>query len=529
MGGGGDILSAIGGVEAPIQVKTALVSVYYKDGLEDLARLFIEKGVHVLSTGGTAKKMRELGCSVQDVADYTGSPEILDGRVKTLHPKIHGGILNVRGYHQHEEECARHGIRIIDVVVANLYPFELALQQNLGHASAIENIDIGGPCMVRASAKSHQGCAILSDPSQYAAFIQEVRGTGCTSPLLRRKLAAEAFARTADYDAKIARYWSSTFIWPTEASAETTKPMPPPTVTAYPTNTPQLAEVMSGKDISTAVRAELKAEGEKLVKEKGVQPGVAVILVGNRPDSATYVRNKKKAVEDVGFKGIEKLFPAEATEAEVIACVEELNRDATCHGILVQLPLPAHMDEQKVLKTIVFEKDVDGFSAANLGNLALKGGDPSAMACTPLGCMEILKRSGVEISGTHAVVIGRSNIVGTPVALMLMHANATVTICHSRTKDIPAEVKRADIVIAALGKANFVKGDWLKPGAVVVDVGINQIDDPTTKTGKRLVGDCEYQSCSKVASKITPVPGGVGPMTITMLLNNTLRLAQRSC
>jgi len=391
--------------------------------------------------------------------------------------------------------------------------------------------------MVRASAKSHQGCAILSDPSQYAAFIQEVRGSGCTSPLLRRKLAAEAFGRTADYDAKIARYWQSTFTWGTDASAGTPKAAAPPaTASAYPAATTQpaqastpSAEVMSGKDISSACRAEIKAAGEALVREKGVRPGVAVILVGNRPDSATYVRNKKKAVEDVGFKGIEKLFPADATEAEVIACVEALNRDATCHGILVQLPLPAHMDEQKVLKTITFEKDVDGFSAANLGNLALKGGDPSAMACTPLGCMEILKRSGVEISGKHAVVIGRSNIVGTPVALMLMHANATVTICHSRTKDIPAEVKRADIVIAALGKANFVKGDWLKPGAVVVDVGINQIDDPTTKTGKRLVGDCDYQSCSKVASKITPVPGGVGPMTITMLLNNTLRLAQRSC
>jgi phosphoribosylaminoimidazolecarboxamide formyltransferase/IMP cyclohydrolase len=234
--GGGNILTAIGGEEQPIEVKTALVSVYYKDGLEELAALFKEKGVHVLSTGGTAKKMRELGCTVQDVADYTGSPEILDGRVKTLHPKIHGGILNVRGHKAHEEECAQHGIKIIDVVVANLYPFELALQQNLGHASAIENIDIGGPCMVRASAKSHQGCAILSDPSQYAAFIQEVRNNGCTSPLLRRKLAAEAFAKTADYDAKIARYWSSTFIWPATEGAT-----PVPAATAYPPAQPQQA------------------------------------------------------------------------------------------------------------------------------------------------------------------------------------------------------------------------------------------------------------------------------------------------
>merc|ERR1719399_497747 len=301
---------------------------------------------------------------------------------------------------------------------------------------------------------------------------------------------------------------------------------PPAVATAYPAAAALAA--MSDADLAAAVRAELKAAGEKLVKEKGVQPGVAVILVGSRPDSATYVRNKKKAVEEVGFKGIEKLFPADATEAEVVACVEELNRNAACHGILVQLPLPSHMDEQKVLRTIAFEKDVDGFSAANLGNLALKGGDPSAMACTPLGCMEILKRSGVEVAGKHAVVIGRSNIVGTPVALMLMHANATVTICHARTKDIGAEVKRADIVIAALGKPKFVKGEWLKPGAVVIDVGINSIDDPTTKSGKRLVGDVDYASAEKVASQITPVPGGVGPMTIAMLLQNTLRLAQRA-
>jgi 5,10-methylene-tetrahydrofolate dehydrogenase/methenyl tetrahydrofolate cyclohydrolase len=288
------------------------------------------------------------------------------------------------------------------------------------------------------------------------------------------------------------------------------------------------AEVLNGKEIAATVRAELKVAGHKLAKEKGVTPCVAVILVGNRPDSATYVRNKKKAVEEVDFIGLEKLFPDTATEAEIIACVESLNADPKCHGILVQLPLPSHMDEQKVLRTIKYEKDVDGFSATNLGNLALKGGDPAAMACTPLGCMEILKRSGVEIAGKHAVVIGRSNIVGTPIALMLLHANATVEICHSRTPDIAAEVKRADIVIAALGKARFVQGSWLKPGAVVIDVGINSIEDPTTKTGKRLVGDVDYASAAKVASKITPVPGGVGPMTIAMLLSNTLRLAERS-
>merc|ERR1719482_1482288 len=240
-------------------------------------------------------------------------------------------------------------------------------------------------------------------------------------------------------------------------------PEPPPAAPAE-AKPEKVAQVISGKEISATVRSELKVKGEALFKQTGVKPCVAVILVGNRPDSATYVRNKKKAVEDVGFVGVEKLFPAEAKQDDIVKCIQGLNADKSVHGILVQLPLPAHMDEQTVLRTIVFDKDVDGFSARNLGELALKGGDPSAMACTPLGCMEMLKRSGVTIAGKHAVVVGRSNIVGLPVALMLLHANATVTVCHSRTADIAAEVK-------------FVKGEWLKPGAVVIDVGINSIDD----------------------------------------------------
>jgi phosphoribosylaminoimidazolecarboxamide formyltransferase/IMP cyclohydrolase len=207
--GGGDILTAIGGEEKPIEVKTALVSVYFKDGLEDLAKLFVEKKVHVLSTGGTAKKLRELGCTVQDVAEYTGSPEILDGRVKTLHPKIHGGLLAVRGHGPHEEEMKKIGILPIDVVVVNLYPFDEALKSGKGHAANIENIDIGGPCMLRASAKSHQGVAVLSDPSQYADFVADVKASGCTTPGLRRRLAAAAFAKTSAYDAQIAAYWQT--------------------------------------------------------------------------------------------------------------------------------------------------------------------------------------------------------------------------------------------------------------------------------------------------------------------------------
>jgi len=202
-----ELLTAIGGVEAPIEIKTALVSVYFKDGLDVLAEMFKAKSVHVLSTGGTAKKLRELGCTVQDVADYTGSPEILDGRVKTLHPKIHGGLLAVRGNAGHEAELKAHGMLPIDLVVANLYPFEEAIKQGGGHASAIENIDIGGPCMIRASAKAHQGVTILSDPSQYAEFCEAITAQGGATPELRRKFAAAAFAKTAKYDAAIARYW----------------------------------------------------------------------------------------------------------------------------------------------------------------------------------------------------------------------------------------------------------------------------------------------------------------------------------
>jgi len=283
--------------------------------------------------------------------------------------------------------------------------------------------------------------------------------------------------------------------------------------------------VIDGKAISADVRKEIKEENERL-KAKGINPGLAVVLVGQRPDSATYVRMKTKACEEVGCYVLDKKFEDTVTEEKLIACIDELNANKSIHGILVQLPLPSHINESKVLMRIAFEKDVDGFSARNIGELALKGGKPSAIACTPNGCMELLKRSGVDVAGKDCVVLGRSNIVGMPMALLLTHANGSVKICHSRTPDIAGEVRKADIVIAAIGKPEFVKGDWLKDGAVVIDVGINSIPDATKKSGQRLVGDCDYASCSKKASQITPVPGGVGPMTIAMLLKNTQELAK---
>jgi len=289
------------------------------------------------------------------------------------------------------------------------------------------------------------------------------------------------------------------------------------------------AKIMDGKATAAAIQEELTEEVERLQKEHNVLPGLAVVLVGKRVDSATYVRMKKKVAAAIGIHSVDVDLPETVTQEDLLKEVDRLNQDPQVHGILVQLPLPDHIDEPTVLKAIVVEKDADGFSALNIGNLCLKGGEPPlAVPCTPAGCIELLQRYGIEISGKDCVVLGRSNIVGMPVAALLQSCNGTVTVCHSRTQNIPEKVKRSDIVIAAIGKANYVKGDWLKPGAVVIDVGINSIDDPSRKQGYRLVGDVDYDECSKVASAITPVPGGVGPMTIIMLMKNTINLARHS-
>jgi len=289
------------------------------------------------------------------------------------------------------------------------------------------------------------------------------------------------------------------------------------------------ARIISGKEIADAMRAELATDVEEL-KAKGVIPGLTVVLVGEDPASQVYVRMKGKACDKLRMKSETIRMPAETTEDELLQVVERLNADDTVHGILVQLPLPDQINERRILLTIRPDKDVDGFHPVNIGKVSV--GDPTGFRpCTPYGVQQMLLRSGVEISGAHAVIVGRSNIVGRPMASLLLHkgegGNATVTVCHSRTKDLPEITRQADILIAAIGSPEFVKGDWVKPGATVIDVGVNRVDDPSVEKGYRLVGDVEFDAVKEVAAGITPVPGGVGPMTITMLLYNTVQAARQ--
>ncbi|MEA4812566.1 MAG: bifunctional methylenetetrahydrofolate dehydrogenase/methenyltetrahydrofolate cyclohydrolase FolD [Anaerolineaceae bacterium] len=286
------------------------------------------------------------------------------------------------------------------------------------------------------------------------------------------------------------------------------------------------AKIIDGKAIAAELREEVRAAVEARKAQGLSVPGLATVLVGDNPASQVYVKSKHKACAEVGIKSFRNDLAADATQEEVEAVVRKLNADPTVNGILVQLPLPKGLDEERVLSLIDISKDVDGFHPVNIGRLAQKGREPGFVSCTPAGCMVLLEKSGCKTSGANAVVLGRSNIVGMPVALLLVRADATVTICHSRTKDIPAICRQADILVAAIGKPEFVKKDWVKPGAVVIDVGINRIDDPESAKGSRLVGDVAYDEVAEVAGAITPVPGGVGPMTIAMLLKNTLHAAE---
>lgn len=274
-----------------------------------------------------------------------------------------------------------------------------------------------------------------------------------------------------------------------------------------------MAKIIDGKLISTQIKDEVKVKTEAL-KAKGIEPCLAVILVGENPASQVYVRNKKRACEYCGIKSLSYELPAETTEEELLNLIDELNENKECNGILVQLPLPKHIDEDKVLLRIKPEKDVDGFHPYNVGLLSI--GKADLKACTPAGCIELIKRSGVEISGKKCVVVGRSNIVGKPVGMLLLSENGTVITCHSRTKNIAEVCKQADILVAAVGKPNFITGDMVKEGVTVIDVGINRMED-----GK-LCGDVDFASVEPKAEFITPVPGGVGPMTIAMLMNNCL-------
>ncbi|NJS37420.1 MAG: bifunctional methylenetetrahydrofolate dehydrogenase/methenyltetrahydrofolate cyclohydrolase FolD [Brachymonas sp.] len=278
------------------------------------------------------------------------------------------------------------------------------------------------------------------------------------------------------------------------------------------------AQLINGNDLSAKLRADV-AQRAAALKARGITPGLAVVLVGDNPASQVYVRNKVKACADNGLHSVLEKHPADMSEADLLALVDRLNKDASIHGILVQLPLPAHIDAQKVIESIAPEKDVDGFHVASAG--ALMVGQPGFWPCTPYGCMKMLESIGYDLKGKHAVVIGRSNIVGKPMALMLLQKDATVTVCHSRTKDLKAQTLQADVIVAAVGKRDVLTFDMVKPGAVVIDVGMNRDD-----AGK-LCGDVDFEGVSKVASYITPVPGGVGPMTITMLLVNTIEAAER--
>lgn len=286
-----------------------------------------------------------------------------------------------------------------------------------------------------------------------------------------------------------------------------------------------MATIIDGNAIAATIRGEIKTQVERLRAETGVTPGLATVLIGDNAASATYVRNKRKACAEVGILSFGYELPADTPQERALALVQELAHRPDVHGILTQLPFPPQLNEQAILEAIPSHKDVDGFHPANLGRLGVKGKQPVFTPCTPQGCIELLDRSGIAIAGRRAIVLGRSTIVGLPVALMLLARDATVTLCHSKTADLPSVTREADILIAAIGKPRFVTPAMVKPGAVVIDVGINRVPDASTKSGTRLVGDVDFDSVKDVASAITPVPGGVGPMTIAMLLKNTLRAA----
>lgn len=291
-----------------------------------------------------------------------------------------------------------------------------------------------------------------------------------------------------------------------------------------------MAKIISGTELAKVMREELARETQAFREETGVTPGLAVVLVGNDPASEVYVRMKGKAAEQLGYYSQQITRPADIAQEELLGIVDGLNADPRVHGILVQLPLPKHLDEKAVLNRIDPAKDVDGFHPVNVGRLSV--GDEQVLApCTPAGVIELLVRNGYDPKGKNVVVVGRSNIVGKPVALLLMRkgrgGDATVTVAHSRTADLPSVTRQADILIAAIGQPEMIRGDWVKPGVVVIDVGVNRVDDPSAEKGYRLVGDVAFDEVAEVAEAITPVPGGVGPMTITMLMKNTLQAARQ--
>lgn len=289
-----------------------------------------------------------------------------------------------------------------------------------------------------------------------------------------------------------------------------------------------MAKIINGRAVADKLQAQIAQDVALFKQQYGYAPGLGVVMAGDNPGSQMYVRMKRRACAEAGIESFATLVDATTSQSEVESAVQAYNENPAVHGILVQLPLPAHLDEENVLSKVSLAKDVDGFHPINIGSLAMKGREPTFAPATPSGCMLLIEESGVPVSGASAVVIGRSNIVGLPMSMLLLKANATVTVCHSRTKNLPEVVRQADIVVAAIGQPEFVKGDWIKPGAVVIDVGTNRVDDPASEKGYRYVGDVEFEAAEKVAGAITKVPGGVGPMTIAMLLMNTLKAARRA-
>jgi len=290
------------------------------------------------------------------------------------------------------------------------------------------------------------------------------------------------------------------------------------------------ATLIDGKAMAADLTAEITRATADLVAKNDLRPGLAVVIVGEDPASQVYVRNKKRTAESCGFHSVQHTLSGDATQDEVLAVIDELNADPAIHGILVQLPLPKQLNEMTITQSIVPQKDVDGFHFENIGRLTSGNTETAFVPCTPAGCMLMIgNQLGNDLSGLNAVVIGRSNIVGKPLASLLLKSNATVTICHSRTKDLPQVARNADILVAAVGRPRMVKGDWIKPGAVVIDVGVNRIEvEEDGQKKSKLTGDVDFAAAIEVAGAITPVPGGVGPMTIAMLMSNTLRSAQRS-
>jgi 5,10-methylene-tetrahydrofolate dehydrogenase/methenyl tetrahydrofolate cyclohydrolase len=294
----------------------------------------------------------------------------------------------------------------------------------------------------------------------------------------------------------------------------------------FPKDFSMTAQILDGAAVAEKVRGDVAQAVAARLAEGKQPPGLATVLVGENPASQAYVRSKHKACQQVGIRSFSHELLASASQQEVETLVRELNANPQVNGILVQLPLPSGLDEERVLSAISIEKDVDGFHPLNIGRLAQKGREPLFVSCTPAGIMLLIQKALPDLNGASAVVLGRSNIVGMPVALLLVRANATVTICHSRTRDLKGVVRSADVLVAAVGRAEMVRGDWINPGAVVIDVGMNRVEDASKPRGYRLVGDVAFDEAKEVAGWITPVPGGVGPMTIAMLLQNTLRAAR---